>query len=599
MNHEYNQRMQIRLDKNRKIIFGDFSDIQETSEQIFINKCKIFLNKLEQNGDIILKIDNEYHYIRNDGSYYKGSKEEIEQIIGSYYTEIIEIVSKYKDSYKNKSEIITFIPCSYIRTIDKKVFHPNNPNKIIFKDKKIFINLFNHNKYLLKKFDKSIQDIEQKEESLISKVLSIATTLNSTYIKILLSKFFVNFEKSAFILTLIGNQEFTENIIFTKIISEIFGHDYCLILSEEVLKNQSLDDILKNKLFFYINYIPDDKELLEKLETIIKSAFLQEFITSDRKKMRVMARIIISLDSNHSFINKFEGLSKIFFINSTELILEKLNMPVSKYLLLPFYIKGALDSFSNELNYFGRKKYNIEDFEVNNKDFLDEIEKNQPKKIVSNQEEEVLLNIDNLEKLILVNEKTHTHISGQTGSGKTEFMKTLCLSIFHKNDSSMIIIDPHGDVGLEIAKNIKDIKRLIIVDPSLCNKKTATINLFDIENKSESIIMQTSRMIITILKDVNDDDKFSGAMSDVLENCIPVLLRKGKSSFKELYTFMNDKKNKDLVELGKNSPKELEREYFEDKFSDSSLSATKEGVARRLKKFLNDELFSNLMNGTS
>ncbi len=67
MNHEYNQRMQIRLDKNRKIIFGDFSDIQETSEQIFINKCKIFLNKLEQNGDIILKIDNEYHYIRNDG----------------------------------------------------------------------------------------------------------------------------------------------------------------------------------------------------------------------------------------------------------------------------------------------------------------------------------------------------------------------------------------------------------------------------------------------------------------------------------------------------------------------------------------------------
>lgn len=601
MSQEYNQRIQIRLDKNRKIICRGMPDIQETSEQLFTNKYKYFLNKFEQNGDTILKKDNEYYYIRKDVFCYKGSKEEIEQIIGSKYNEIIEIVSKYKNSYKNKSEITTFIPCSYIRIIDKNVFYPNNPNKMIFTDNKIFINLFNHNKYLLKKFDKSIQDIEQKEESLISKVLSIATTLNSTYIKILLSRFFVNFENSAFILTLIGNQEFTENIIFAKIISEIFGHDYCLILSEEVLRNQSLDDILKNKLFFYINHIPEDKEVLKKLETIIQSAFLQEFITSDRKKMRVMARIIISLDFNHSFIKKFEKSSKIFFINSTELILEKLNMSVSEYLLLTFYIKGALDSFSDELNYFGRKTYNIGDFETNNQEFLNIVNEFTEKELITSSDLLILNHLnDNFDVFIPLTERyKHTHISGQSGAGKSEILKTVLFGDIEKNDGSIILFDPHGDLSLEITRKIKDIKRLIIVDPSLCDKKTATINLFDIENKSESIIMQTSRMIITILKDVNDDDKFSGAMSDVLENCIPVLLRKGKSSFKELYTFMNDKKNKDLVELGKNSPNELEREYFEDKFSDSSLSATKEGVARRLKKFLNDELFSNLMNGTS
>ena len=597
MSHKNNKRVSIRLDKNRQIMSRDIFPIQQTSEQIFHNKCYDFLDKLEQNQQDIFRRDYEYYYIRNDGFCYIGSKEEIEQIIGSKYNEIIEIVIKYKNSYKNKSETTTFIPCSYIRTIDKIVFYPNNLNRKIFQDNKIYINLFNHNKYLLKKFDKPIQDIEQKEESLISKVLSIATTLNSTYIKILLSRFFVNFEREAFILTLIGNQEFTENIIFTKIISEIFGHDYCLILSEEVLKNQSLDDILKNKLFFYINHIPEDKELLKKLETIIQSAFLQEFITSDRKKMRVMARIIISLDSTHSFINKLERSSKIFFINSTESILGKLNMSKNEYLLFSFYIKGALDSFSDELNYFGRKTYNIEDFKVNNKDFIDEIEKISPKEIVSNQE--VLLNINNLEKFILVNEKIHTYITGQSGSGKTEFMKTLFLSIFDKNNCSAILLDSHGDCGLEIGKNIKDKDRLIFIDPTLDSKKKPTINIFDLKETSESIIMQTSRMIISIVKDINDDDKFSGAMSDVLENCIPILLRKGKSSFKELYRFMNDKKNKDLVELGKNSPNDIEKEYFEDKFSDSSLSATKDGVARRLKKFLNDELFSNLMNGES
>lgn len=582
--------------EQRKRLFNNYQIKPKTSEQNFINKCNDFLNRLEQNKEAIYRKNDVYWYVKNNDSYNVGLKEEIEQIIGSNYNEIIEIVSKYKESYKNKSEITTFIPCSYIRTIDKKVFYPNNPNRIIFQDNKIFINLFNHNKYLLKRFDKQIQDIEQKEESLISKVLSIATTLNSTYIKILLSRFFVNFEREEFILTLIGNQEFTENIIFTKIISEIFGHDYCLILSEEVLKNQSLEDILKNKLFLYINYIPDNKELLAKLETIINSTFLQEFITSDRKKMRVMARIIISLDSTHPFINKFERASKIFFINSTESILEKLNMFKNEYLFFSFYIKGALDSFSDELNYFGRKAYNIEDFKVNNKDFLDEVEKNSLKEIVSNQE--VLLNIDNLERFILMNGKTHTYITGQSGSGKTELMKTSCLSNIDKHDSSIILLDPHGDLSLEITKKIKYKERLIFIDPSLNDKKTPTINLFEFENKSESNIIQRTKMIISILKDINDD-KFSGAMSDLLENCIPILLRKGKSSFKELYKFMNDKKSKDLVELGKNSPNDLEKEYFEDKFSDSSLAITKEAVARRLKKLLNDELFSNLMNGES
>ena len=84
-------------------------------------------------------------------------------------------------------------------------------------------------------------------------------------------------------------------------------------------------------------------------------------------------------------------------------------------------------------------------------------------------------------------------------------------------------------------------------------------------------------------------------MEDVLEMCIKVLLRRGKWSFKELYRFLNDNRNKDLVELGINSPNQLEVEFFEDEFSSSK--PTKDAVRRRLKKLLNDPVFSNLMNG--
>ena len=84
-------------------------------------------------------------------------------------------------------------------------------------------------------------------------------------------------------------------------------------------------------------------------------------------------------------------------------------------------------------------------------------------------------------------------------------------------------------------------------------------------------------------------------MEDVLEMCIKVLLRRGEGSFKELYRFLNDNRNKDLVELGINSPNQLEVEFFEDEFSSSK--PTKDAVRRRLKKLLNDPVFSNLMNG--
>ena len=55
-------------------------------------------------------------------------------------------------------------------------------------------------------------------------------------------------------------------------------------------------------------------------------------------------------------------------------------------------------------------------------------------------------------------------------------------------------------------------------------------------------------------------------MEDLLEMCIRVLLKKGNGSFQELYRFLNDKRNEDLVVFGKNSLNPLESEFFNDDF---------------------------------
>lgn len=576
-----------------------YTNNQQTSEQIFMSKCENLIYRLKENGDDIFRIDDMYYCINQNHIYIQGKKEEIEKFIGSKYNEIIEIVSKYKESYKNKLETTFFIPNSFIKVIDNLVFYPNNSNKIIYIDRKIYLNIFNQNQYLLKKFEKPIQNNDIKESSFISSFLSAFTVLESEFIKIFLANFFINLENYMYILVLIGNQKIIENILFKEIICEIYGHEYCLTITEDVLRNQPLETILKHKLFFYINFIPKEKELLEKLEIIIEAVFLKKFITSERKKINITGRIIISLNNNDLFLKKYIESSKIFYINSTEAILNKLDLNIKDELIITYKINQSLNKFVDEINHLGRKIYDDKYFVTNNKEFLQQLENDSMQQKISF-DSNTLLNVDNLEKFISADERCkHSYTSGQSGSGKTEIMKTLCLSDYKKNDSSIIIVEPHGDLSIQIAKHIEDKNRLVYIDVILNNEKTPTINPFDIEDKNESNIKQTAKMILSILKDINDDDKFSGAMSDVLENCIPVLLRKGNSSFIELYRFMNDKRNKDLIELGKKSINDLESEYFEDKFCDSSLSTTKEAVARRLRKLINDELFSNLMNGKS
>lgn len=82
-----------------------------------------------------------------------------------------------------------------------------------------------------------------------------------------------------------------------------------------------------------------------------------------------------------------------------------------------------------------------------------------------------------MEKFVPIGVRKHTLITGQSGSGKSEILKTLCLSDINKNDSSIIVIEPHGDLSIELVKKINDINRLIFINPTLESSKTPTINL--------------------------------------------------------------------------------------------------------------------------
>ena len=191
----------------------------------------------------------------------------------------------------------------------------------------------------------------------------------------------------------------------------------------------------------------------------------------------------------------------------------------------------------------------------------------------------------------------HTYLTGLTRIGKSFLLLSLIMKHIHRNDCSIILFDIHGELGQKLARLVKDKERLVYINPLLNESYSPTINLFEITDKSEQNISKVAQIILGVFKSIKIDDTFSGQMEDLLLNCIRVLLRKGGGSFSELYRFMNDKRNDDLVSYAKNSSNPLEEEYFNDYFSGET--NTKNAVRRRLSTILGDPLFMNLMNGTN
>jgi hypothetical protein len=365
---------------------------------------------------------------------------------------------------------------------------------------------------------------------------------------------------------------------------------------DEESQKMSIEDVLKYKLIYHVDHIPEDENLREKLREMLFSILVHKFIMIENKVVPIHGQVIITIDKEHSFLKDFLSSSDVFFVDSMENIMTNLQEKDKTSFHNKLY--KSLTLFSKELSALGALPF--DDLHKNNQNdkfinLLDNMDEEVAKLVKNN-----LLDPfdDNFENLIpLIERYKHTYITGQTGSGKSELLKTLILRDILRGDGSVVLLEPHGDLADDVAKMIKDKTRLVYLNPFLGENKAPTINLFYLQDKSESNIARVTQIILNVLKGINSDESFSGAMEDQLEMCIRVLLRRGNGSFKELYRFLNDNRNKDLVEFGKNSPNTLESEYFNDDFGNSKLAATKDAIRRRLKKLLNDHVFSSLMNG--
>lgn len=198
----------------------------------------------------------------------------------------------------------------------------------------------------------------------------------------------------------------------------------------------------------------------------------------------------------------------------------------------------------------------------------------------------------------------HTYICGASGSGKTTLLETLIYHYLTQNTTtSLILMDPHGDIAEKVARfkpNITN-NRLVYIDPYLHKPQSPdllpTLNPLRVKNKSWDSVENATKNIIEVLQGVMSSE-FTGQMRTILENCVVVLLLKGNADLTDLLRFMDDERNEDLLDFAdKHCVNQTVKDFFHYDFSKRTYNPTKQSIKTKLQSLFNTTIFLKFLTG--
>lgn len=201
--------------------------------------------------------------------------------------------------------------------------------------------------------------------------------------------------------------------------------------------------------------------------------------------------------------------------------------------------------------------------------------------------------------------KRHTYITGQSGSGKSELLKVLFNAYLRSQARvSLVLIDPHGDLAEQVARfpDVATSGRLVYLHPSLSPEHTPTINPFELADQSETAVHVMAEQIASVFGELMrkaGHNALTGNMGALLIPCVSTLLRRPGSTIRDLQTFMDDKRNRELWDIGCRSAVQAHRDFFHERFYEKQFESTKAALYTRIQSLLNSPVLYRLLVGPS
>lgn len=192
----------------------------------------------------------------------------------------------------------------------------------------------------------------------------------------------------------------------------------------------------------------------------------------------------------------------------------------------------------------------------------------------------------------------HMYILGATRSGKTELIKLIWIRLFLKQDASVVVYDPHGDLALQLAKLTDNKKDIIFIDPTIKEGFTPTINPLRLKKKmrNETTIAIIAQELISAFESIIGQE-FSPNMEVLLTIIIYTLLRKGDANIDDILRFLDG--DEGLIQLAIQSPIKAHVNFMKEQFSKQKFSKTKDALSTKIQLLLNNPIFSNFITGDS
>lgn len=200
---------------------------------------------------------------------------------------------------------------------------------------------------------------------------------------------------------------------------------------------------------------------------------------------------------------------------------------------------------------------------------------------------------------------TSVYVTGETKSGKSYLMETLGFLLAQDPKASVWVLDPHGPLARSCAQWKENLGRNVFYfDISLSADSLPCFNPFDqippcAPSQRSGTLDLITQELVNALSMIGDGGGLSGIMRNLLTYSVRLMLSLPHGSLHELTRLLDDERNEDLIDAGRQVDNPFAREFFDVHFGKKTLAVTKAAILSRLTEYLSSSLLFRITTGKS
>lgn len=295
---------------------------------------------------------NLYFRIKPYSKKHRSSKEELSDYL-------LKVLGKTIDIYKSiddiKFEESTYLIIALLPVVKMEVFNPKIDIEFPYvQNNMVYKNTFQSTDFLKKRLPMFILSVNIQKSIIYQFIKELSQNeLQFNYIINWLAQYFQNLTSSKMALTLIGDKETTDTLIYD-IIRPIFAfkNDYISKINDDVLKNESFDFIVRDRLFYHVDDISTsnakDKNTSNMILEILKSKYQNAEDAWENNESFINGELIITSSKNspYPFLKDSYSRCTVFKVKQIDTIAKTLKIDRAT---LNEEIRKDLEHFSNIL----------------------------------------------------------------------------------------------------------------------------------------------------------------------------------------------------------------------------------------------------------